>query len=41
VFKPTEVLNVWPSDTPFREERARARELSREQFVVWCDGEVL
>ena len=39
-FEVVDVLDVWPSETPFREERTRARVLSREGWAVWSDGEI-
>ena len=39
-FRPRSVVGVWAlqSETPGVEERNRARALSRDGFVVWCDG---
>jgi len=39
VFPPVDVVGVWPSDTPFRDEVNRAVALS-DDWTVWCDGEV-
>ena len=39
-FDPAAVINVWPHDAPFDAEVTRALRLAREDWVVWCDGEV-
>jgi predicted GIY-YIG superfamily endonuclease len=42
VFDPVDVVGVWPDPDPFQTaERERARALSREGWVCWCDGEIL
>jgi len=40
VFDAVDLLDVWPADDPFRAERRVARELSRDGWAVWTDGEL-
>ena len=40
-FELVDVIDVWPSETPFESEYNRAAALSRDGFTVWSDGEVL
>jgi len=42
VFKPTSVERVWPRRDPFDgPEYNRALRLARDDWVVWCNGELL
>ncbi|QAS68900.1 GIY-YIG nuclease [Haloferax tailed virus 1] len=41
VFAPVDVVGVWPSDSPFRDEYSKALELSGEGWVAWSDGTLL
>lgn len=40
-FDVVDIVDVWPSATPFESEYNRAAALSREGWTVWSDGEVL
>lgn len=40
VFPPVDVVGVWPSESPFRDEYSKAVALSGE-WTVWTDGEIL
>lgn len=40
-FPPEEVIDIYPSDDPFRDEMQTARDLSEEGWLVWVNGEVV
>lgn len=41
VFPPEEVVGVWPSQDPFRDEFGTARTLRDDGWTVWTDGELV
>lgn len=40
VFDLVGVLGVWPAESPFEAEYGRALSLG-DEYVVWCDGELI
>lgn len=39
-YPPTRVVDIWPTEDPFAAEYNRAVDLARDDWLVWCDGEV-